>query len=119
MSDQLENISSPIKKEVAQKIQELDLPLIQKHHVRLLIHCLEVFKNIASTNEIAFPNDILLMEWCELEAKKINDNEFRNLLFDQMNAAAQKLESHSKKIGKNILDFNLDDLVNLVCNDYR
>ena len=117
MSDQLENFSSPIKKEVAQKIQELDLPLIQKHHVRLLTHCLEIFKNIAIANNKSFPDDQLLKEWCELESKKINDNEFTNLLFAQMNAAALKLESHSKKIGKDILDFNIDDLVDLVSND--
>ena len=117
MSDQLENFSSPIKKEVAQKIQELDLPLIQKHHVRLLAHCLEIFKDIASTNNKIFPEDHLIKEWCELEAKKINDVEFTNLLFAQMNAAAQKLEIHSKKIGKDILEFSIDDLVDLVRNN--
>ena len=118
MSDQLENYSSPIKEEIAQEIQELDLPLIQKHHVRLLIHCLEIFKSIALTNDGLFPNDKLLKNWCEIEAKKINDITFRDLLFDQMTAAAKKLENHSKKISKNKLDFNLDDLVNLVCEQY-
>ncbi len=118
MSDQLENFSSPIKKEVAQKIQELDLPLIQKHHVRLLTHCLEIFKNIATANNKIFPDDQLLKQWCESEAKKINDVEFTDLLFDQMNAAAQKLKSHSIKIGKNIIDFNIDDLVDLVRHDF-
>ncbi len=118
MSDQLENFSSPIKKEVAQKIQDLDLPLIQKHHVRLLAHCLEIFKNIAANNNNQiFPNDQLIKQWCDLEAEKINDIEFTKLLFRQMNAAALKLELHSKKIGKNILDFNIDDLVDLVCNN--
>ena len=118
MSDQLENLKSPIKKEVAEKIQELDLPLIQKHHVRLLTHCLEIFKNISLDHDIAFPNDQLLRNWCASEAKKINDIQFTELLYDQMTAAAQKLDSHSQKIGKDILDFNLDDLVNLVCKNY-
>ena len=117
MSDQLENFSSPIKKEVAQKIQELDLPLIQKHHVRLLTHCLQIFKNIATANNNLFPDDQLLKQWCEVEAKKINDEEFTNLLFAQMNAAAKKLKLHSRKIDKNILDFNIDDLVDLVRNN--
>ena len=118
MSDQLENSSSPIKKEVAQKIQELDLPLIQKHHVRLLAHCLEIFKNIAVNNNGIFPNDQLIRDWCDLEAEKINDKEFTPLLFSQMNAAAKKLALHSKKVDKNILDFNIDDLINLVCNNF-
>tara|TARA_B100001109_G_C18672848_1_gene384902 strand:- start:159 stop:515 length:357 start_codon:yes stop_codon:yes gene_type:complete len=114
MSDHLENFSSPIDKEVAQKIQELDLPLIQKHHVRLLTHCLEIFKNIALMNNGIFPNEKSIKEWCELEAKKINDIEFTGLLFDQMTAAANKLELYSQNISKNILDFDTDDLVNLV-----
>ncbi len=118
MSDQLENFSSPIKKEVAQEIQDLDLPLIQKHHVRLLTHCLEIFKNIAEVNNGEFLNDQLIKEWCKSEAKKINDGEFTQLLFDQMKAAAKKLEFHSEKISKNILDLDLSDIVNLVCDNY-
>ena len=118
MSDQLENFSSPIKKEVAQEIQDLDLPLIQKHHVRLLTHCLEIFKNIAEVNNGEFLNDQLIKGWCESEAKKINDGEFTQLLFDQMKAAAKKLEFHAEKINKNILDLDLGDIVNLVCDKY-
>ncbi len=118
MSDQLENHSSPIEVEIVQRIQELDLPSIQKHHVRLLTHCLAIFKNIALSNDGLFPNDALLKNWCESEAKKINDITFSDLLFDQMTAAARKLEIHSEKISKSKLDFNLDDLVNLVCENY-
>tara|TARA_B100001115_G_C15506147_1_gene239695 strand:- start:1 stop:354 length:354 start_codon:yes stop_codon:yes gene_type:complete len=114
MSDHLENFSSPIKEDIAQKIQELDLPLIQKHHVRLLIHCLEIFKNISALNEGRFPNEVILKNWCEVQAKKINDQEFTELLFAQMIAAAHKFDSYSKQIDKNILDFNLEDLINLV-----
>ncbi len=118
MSDQSENFSSPIKQELAQKIQELDLPLTQKHHVRLLTHCLEIFKDIASNNNGIFPDDQLLKKWCELEAKKINDSDFTGLLFSQMTAAALKLDIYAKKIGKDILDFNIYDLVDLVSKDY-
>jgi len=117
MSDHLKDFSSPIRKEVAQKIQDLDLPLIQKHHVRLLAHCLEIFKNISSINNGTFPNDELIRDWCKEEAQKIDDQEFTNLLFEQMYAAAEKLDSHSKKIGKNKLDLKISDLVNLVCEN--
>ena len=34
-----------------------------------------------------------------------------------MNAAANKLEIQSKKIGKDILEFSIDDLVDLVRNN--
>ena len=116
MSEQLENFSSPIGKDVAQKIQELDLPLIQKHHVRLLAHCLEIFRNISFVNDGKFPTDKLIKDWCAAEVKKIDDYEFTNLLYEQMNAAAEKLDLHSRKIGKNKLDLQISDLVNLVCD---
>ena len=114
MSDQLENFSSPINEDIVRQIQELNLPLIQKHHVRLLIHCLEIFKNISALNEGRFPNDVILQTWCEDQARKINDKEFTELLFAQMIAAAHKFASYSKQINKDILDLNLDDLIDLV-----
>tara|TARA_Y100000589_G_C26750880_1_gene465720 strand:- start:207 stop:563 length:357 start_codon:yes stop_codon:yes gene_type:complete len=114
MSDHLENFSSPIKEDIALKIQELDLPLIQKHHVRLLIHCLEIFKNISALNDGRFPNDMILQNWCEAQARKINDKDFTELLLAQMIAAARKFDSYSKRINKNILDLNLEDLIDLV-----
>ena len=117
MSDQLQNFSSPIRTEVAQKIQELDLPLIKKHHVRLLAHCLEIFKNISLLNDGIFPSDQLIRDWCKEESQKIDDSEFTSLLFEQMHAAAEKLDLHSKKIGKDKLDLNISDLVNLVCEN--
>ena len=113
MSDQFNFSMGPVKKEVVEQIEKLDLPTLQKLHLKLLSHCLEVFKSISFNDDKVFPNEILLKRWCEDEARKLNDESFSALLFEQMNSAAVKLKDYAKKTGKCALDLNLDDLIRL------
>ena len=113
MSDQINFSISPVNKEVVDKIERLDLSTLQKLHLKLLSHCLEVFKEISLKADNQFPSEILLKRWCEREAEKLKDEGFSVLFFEQMNSAANKLNHYAKKIGKNVLEMNLDDLINL------
>ena len=111
MSDQFNSFMSPVKKEVVDQIERLDLSTLQKLHLKLLSHCLEVFKDISLKDDEEFPNEILLKRWCENEAKKLKDESFSVLLYEQINSAALKLNNYAKKIGKDALDLSLDDLI--------
>jgi len=113
MSEQFNSFISPVKKEVVEKIERLDISTLQKLHLKLLSHCLEVFKDISLKADNEFPSEILLKRWCENEAKKLKDESFSILLFEQMNSAATKLVNYSNKVGKDALDLNLDDLITL------
>ena len=113
MSDQFNSFISPIKKEVVDQIEKLDLSTLQKLHLKLLSHCLEVFKDISSKADKEFPNEILLKSWCDNEAKKLKDESFSVLLFEQMNSAAIKIKNYARKTGKYALDLNLEDLIAL------
>ena len=113
MSDQINYFISPVKKEVVDQIEKLDISTLQKLHLKLLSHCLEVFRDISLKADKEFPNEIHLKRWCENEAKKLKDESFSVLLFEQMNSAAIKLKIYAKKIGKDTLNLNLDDLINL------
>ena len=113
MSDQFYSSISPVKKEVVDQIDKLDLSTLQKLHLKLLSHCLEVFKDISLIADKEFPSEILLKRWCEDEAKKLKDESFSALLFEQMNSAAIKFKNFAKNIGKNPLDLNLEDLIKL------
>ena len=117
MSDQLNSFMSPVKKEVVDQIESLDLSTLQKLHLKLLSHCLEVFKDISLKANNKFPNEILLKTWCENEAKKLRDESFSVLLMEQMNAAANKLKNYAKKERKQALDLNLDDLITLISSE--
>ena len=117
MSDQFNYSMSPVKKEVVDQIERLNLSTLQKLHLKLLSHCLEVFKDISSKNDDEFPDDILLKSWCEKEAKKLKDESFSMLLFEQMNSAALKFKNYANKSGTNVLDLNLDDLIALISSE--
>ena len=113
MSDQFNSFISPVKKEVLDQIERLDISTLRKLHLKLLSHCLEVFKDISLKADKEFPNEILLKSWCENQAKKLKDESFSVLLFEQMNSAAIKIKDYARKTGKYALDLNLEDLITL------
>ena len=117
MSEQFNSFTSPVKKEVVDQIERLDLSTLQKLHLKLLSHCLEVFKDISLNTNKEFPNEILLKKWCEDESNKLKDETFSVLLYEQMNSAAEKFKVYAKRIGKYPLDLNLDDLITMTCLD--
>ena len=59
MSNHLDPLSNPLNIETIQEIDNLDLPIMQKHHLRILAHCLQILKNI---NVDKFTNNVFLNE---------------------------------------------------------
>ena len=114
MSNQTNSLSSPLSNEVVKNIDQLNLSIIQKHHIRLLAHCLEIFKEISKEELSVFDEDELLREWCEKQSQQFNDNNFNQIFYDQMSSAAKKLNSFSQSIEKKFKDLNLEDLIILV-----
>ena len=114
MSNQTNPFSSPINEDIIKNIDQLDLPIIQKQHIRLLAHCLVILKEISKEETSLFYADEALREWCEKQTKKFNDKKFNELLYEQMSAAAQKINVFSKSIDKNFKELDLNDLITLV-----
>ena len=117
MSNQSNSYSNLLSEAIVKKIDLLNLPLIQKQHVRLLAHCLEVFKGISKDEESLFNESEILREWCDKQSQKFNDEHFNNLLYQQMSSAAKKLNSFSRRIKKDFKQLDLDDLIILVEQD--
>ena len=114
MSNHLDPLSNPLNIEIIQEIDNLDLPIMQKHHVRILAHCLGILKIINANNSFDDQNKNLLREWCDNQSKKFDDKKFSDLFYEQLESTSKKLSSFSKKIGKSIEDLEIDDLVLLV-----
>ena len=114
MSNHLDPSSNPFNMETIQEIDNLDLPIMQKHHVRILAHCLQILKiiNVDYNSELCDKNS--LREWCDNQSKKFDDKKFSDLFYYQLESTEKKLSTFSKKIGKNINDLEIDDLVFLV-----
>ena len=114
MSNHLDPLSNLLNIETIQEIDNLDLPIMQKHHLRILAHCLHILKVINLDDSFEYQNKNPLKEWCDNQSKKFDDKKFSDLLYEQLDSTTKKLSIFSKKIGKNIEDLEIDDLVILV-----
>jgi len=114
MSNNLDPLSNPLNIQTIKEIDNLDLPIMQKHHVRILAHCLQILKIINKDNSFEYQNKNLLREWCDNQSKKFDDKKFSDLFYAQLEGTANKLNTFSQRIGKNIEDLEIDDLVLLV-----
>jgi len=114
MSNNFDPSSNPLNIQTIQEIDNLDLTIMQKHHIRILAHCLEILKIINVDNSLEYQNKNPLREWCDKQSKKFNDKKFSDLFYEQLDSTSKKLSTFSKKIGKNIEDLEIDDLVLLV-----
>ena len=114
MSNHLDPLSNPLNIETIQEIDNLDLSIMQKHHLRILAHCLLILKIINVDNRLEYQNKNLLRAWCDNQSKKFDDKKFSNLFYEQLESVSKKLSIFSKKLGKSIEDLEIDDLVLLV-----
>ena len=114
MSNHLDPLSNPLNMQTIQEIDNLDLPIMQKHHLRILAHCLQILKIIYVENSFEYQNNNPLREWCDNQSKQFDDQKFSDLFYEQLESTSKKLSTFSKKIGKNIEDLEIDDLVVLV-----
>ena len=114
MSNQTNSSPSPLSDEIVKNIDQLNLPIIQKQHVRLLAHCLEILKEISKDEISLSEEDDLLRKWCEKQSQKFNDKNFNQLFYEQMSSAANKLKSFSQRIKKNLKELDIEDLISLV-----
>tara|TARA_B100000886_G_scaffold5757_1_gene3631 strand:- start:196 stop:549 length:354 start_codon:yes stop_codon:yes gene_type:complete len=114
MSNNLDPFSNPLNIQTIQEIDNLNLSITQKHHVRILAHCLQILKIINSVDNSESCDKNSLREWCDNQSRKFDDKKFSDLFYAQLDSTAKKLDIFSKRIGKNIKDLEIDDLVLLV-----
>ena len=114
MSNNLDPLSNPLNIKTIKEIDNLDLPIMQKHHVRILAHCLQILKIINADDSSELRDKNLLREWCDNKSKKFDDKKFSDLFYAQLDSTAKKLNTFSQRIGKKINDLEIDDLVSLV-----
>ena len=57
MSNHLDPLSNPLNMQTIQEIDNLDLPIMQKHHLRILAHCLQILKIINADKSFEYLRD--------------------------------------------------------------
>ena len=114
MSNNLDSLSNPLNIETIKEIDNLNLTLMQKHHIRILAHCLQILKILNFDGNDMSNDKNSLREWCDNQSKKFEDKKFSDLFYAQLKSTANKLNIFSQRIGKKIEDLEIDDLVLLV-----
>ena len=114
MSNNLDPLTNPVNIQTIKEIDNLDLPIMHKHHLRILVHCLQILKTINADDSSGLCDKNSLREWCDNQSRKFDDKKFSDLFYEQLESTAKKLNTFSKRIGKNIKDLKIDDLVLLV-----
>ena len=114
MSNNFDPLSNPLNIDIIKEIDNLDLPIMHKHHLRILVHCLQILKTINADDSSGLCDKNSLREWCDNQSKKFDDEKFSDLFYEQLESTSKKLSTFSKKIGKRIEDLEIDDLILLV-----
>ena len=108
--DNFEN--SPLSRDDVNLIASTNLSLHEKHHLRMLLHCLECFKSMSKEKEEGLiPGKDAWLEWCLQNPIILKDDEFVHVLFEQFSGAAIQLERLSNALNVAPLDLTLRDLI--------
>ena len=104
--------NSPLSKEDIDLIGSTNLAVSEKHHLRMLLHCLECFKSMSNDNkEGLIPEKEVWLEWCLKNPIMFKDDEFVQVLFEQFSGAAIQLERLATALKVAPLDLTLQDLI--------
>ena len=103
---------SPLSSEDINLIAVTNLSVREKHHLRMLAHCLQCFKSMSNNDsEGLIPMKEEWLEWCLKNPVMLNDDEFVQVMFEQFSGAAVQLEKLSNDLKVAPLDLTLKDLI--------
>ena len=104
--------NSPLSKEDINLIALTNLSVSQKHHLRMLAHCLQCFKSMSNNNAKGLiPVKEEWLEWCLKNPIMLKDDEFVQVMFEQFSGAAIQLERLSNDLKVSPLDLTLNNLI--------
>ena len=95
-----------------ERIDATLLPQLDRHHLRVLSHCLDSFQAMAAPETTgAIPGEEQRRRWCKQQPVVADDPAFLDTLLLQLNAAANQLDQLALELGKPPLALTLDDLI--------
>ena len=104
--------NSPLDKEAITLIALTNLSVSEKHHLRMLAHCLQCFKSMSKNNPRGLiPVKEEWFEWCLTNPLMLEDDEFVQVIFEQFSGAAIQLERLSNDLKVAPLDLTLRNLI--------
>ncbi len=103
--------AGPLAPAELDRLEATLLPARERHHLRLLAHCLRTFQQIATCRRGALPQRPALEAWLAAQPAIAADPGFRRALLDQLQHAALELDRLAASLGLEPLALDLDDLI--------
>lgn len=104
--------SGPLSRSDAEQIEATLLPNLDRHHLRLLAHCLRSFQVIAKPRTSGpLPNQSSLEQWLLQQPQLTDEPQFRDLLLGQFLSAALQLEGLARAKGLSPLELSIGELI--------
>ena len=104
--------NSPLSKDDISLIAMTNLSVHEKHHLRMLAHCLQCFKLMKKDDQKgSLPVKEEWLEWCLKNPIMLKDDEFVQVMFEQFSGAAIQLERLSNDLKVAPLDLTLRNLI--------
>ena len=97
--------------DVVARIDATLLPQLDRHHLRLLVHCLDSFRAMVQSNDGSLPDASSRRRWCEQQPLVVEDPTFLRSLLQQLEGAGQQLNELAQQLNKQPLELSLDDLI--------
>ena len=114
MANKIPHNQGRLSEEEMEKIDSTNLPLMDRHYLRLLAHCLNCFKSIALEKGMtlgSLPNSRERYEWCLKQAAFASEKTFIPIFLEQLEVAAAKLNLIATDYAISPLELDLSDLM--------
>ncbi len=103
--------TSPLSKADIELIESTNLSSIDKHHLRILAHCLECFKVMGNESTSFLPKEKQRLDWFVSQPALENQTAFISVLYEQFAVAADQLESMAADLNIGPLELTLQHLI--------
>ena len=102
----------PLSRESIARIDATQLPQLERHHLRLLAHCLACFQTMEPTpSDGSLPRETSRRQWCLEQPRIAEDPDFLDRLLEQFDVAALQLETIAQARQVPPLTLTLDALI--------
>ena len=102
----------PLSREAIERIDATQLPQLERHHLRLLAHCLACFQAMRPAPEDgSLPRETSRRHWCLEQPRIAEDPDFLDRLLEQLDVAALQLETIAKTQQVPPMTLTLDALI--------
>jgi hypothetical protein len=104
--------SSPLDGDAIAWIDATQLPIRERHHLRLIAHCLASFQEMAGEpHRGPLPSTQQQQTWIQRQPPLLGDPGFAQLLLKQFASAARQLEQLAEQRQCTPLELTLEDLI--------